>query len=104
MKKIFLFLIIIISTHFIYGQNTIKGKVTDKSGKSISGVLVKVFSKNGVEIQEHKPVYSSASGAFVLDIAGVVEKIQVEKKGFLLKEYTFGSQNKTLSIILIKKV
>ncbi len=55
-------------------------------------------------IKEHKPVYSDAMGAFGLNIDGSVEKIQVEKTGFLLKEYTFNAQNKTLSIVLIENI
>lgn len=106
MKKVFLLLITItsITINIIYGQDKITGKVTDENGKPIIKALIKVFSKNGAEIKEHKAIYSDSNGAFVLDIEGFVEKIQVEKKGFLLKEYVFDSQDKTLSIILIKIV
>ncbi len=93
MKKTCLFIIILLINTLGHAQQVIVGNITDSSThKPLSGVTIKIENK-------YVSAQSDANGNYSIEVPKGIEKLIFEKKGYLAKEASIGTNILNVKLI-----
>ncbi len=99
MKKfLMIFAVLFLSFQIMVAQTTLKGKVKEKGGKALSGVVI-----SGTDAQGKVTVTASsdAKGKFEINLPAGSDKIEVKKDGY--QPRTLAVSKKKMKIEMLKQ-